>query len=68
MSTGRKKGERSTGNWKFHQDSRSKWRWKYIMQGKTVAQAYSCFAQYGDCVDDARSHGYRGKPDADRNA
>ena len=29
------------------------------MQGKAVAQAYEGFAEYADCVADARSHGYR---------
>ena len=66
MSTERKKGDRSTDKWKFYQDGGNKWRWKYIMQGKTVAQAYSSFERFGDCVDDARSHGYRGKPDGRR--
>lgn len=59
MSTRRRKSERLTDNWKFYQDEANKWRWKYIMQGKTAAQAYSSFDQYSDCVQDARLHGYR---------
>ena len=59
MSSGKKKAERSTDKWKFYQDEANKWRWKYIMQGRTVAQAYGCFDRYGDCVQNARLHGYR---------
>ena len=66
MTTGRTKGERPTDQWKFCRDESNKWRWKYIMQGKAAAQAYRSFAQYEDCVDDARSHGYRGERDGRR--
>jgi hypothetical protein len=59
MSAQRKILERSADKWKFYQDEANKWRWKYIMQGKTAAQAYSSFDQYSDCVQDARLHGYR---------
>jgi hypothetical protein len=45
--------------WKFYRDADDKWRWKYIMQGKSVAQAYKGFEQYPDCIADARVHGYR---------
>ncbi|MBI3918485.1 MAG: DUF1508 domain-containing protein [Betaproteobacteria bacterium] len=58
MSSG-KIEERSTDKWKFYRDEANKWRWRYIMQGRTVAQAYGSFARYGDCVQDARLHGYR---------
>lgn len=59
MSSGRKRAERSTDKWKFYQDGANKWRWRYIMQGKTVAQAYGSFDHYSDCVRNARLHGYR---------
>jgi hypothetical protein len=58
--SGKARGSRTTDNWKFYQDASNRWRWKYVMQGKTVAQAYSTFERYGDCVNDARTHGYRG--------
>lgn len=67
MAAGRKKIERSTNQWRFYQDDSNQWRWKYIMQGRTAAQAYRSFGQYGDCIDDARSHGYRGKHDGRRD-
>ena len=59
MSSGRKRAQRSPDKWKFYQDGANKWRWRYIMQGKTAAQAYHSFDHYGDCVQDARRHGYR---------
>lgn len=59
MSSGRKRAQRSSDQWKFYRDEADKWRWKYIMQGKIAAQAYSSFDQYNDCVQDARRHGYR---------
>jgi hypothetical protein len=59
MSFGRKRAQRTTDKWKFYRDGANKWRWKYIMQGKTAARAYSSFDRYGDCVRDARRHGYR---------
>ena len=60
MTSERKRADRSTDNWKFYQDGANKWRWKYIMQGKTVAHAYGSFEHYRDCIQDARVHGYRG--------
>lgn len=60
MPARRVKGDRSTDKWKFYQDRTSRWRWKYIMHGRTAAQAFNSFEQYGDCVEDARLHGYRG--------
>lgn len=59
MSSRKERAERSADRWKFYQDDASKWRWKYIMQGKTAAQAYGSFDRYSDCVQDARLHGYR---------
>lgn len=56
-----KKARQSRNAWRFYRDDASKWRWKYVMNGKTVARAYESFEQYCDCVRDARSHGYNGK-------
>ena len=58
MSTVRK-SERVQQPWRFFQDGESRWRWKYVMNGKAVAQAYQGFAKYAECVADARTHGYR---------
>jgi hypothetical protein len=68
MSTQKKRADRATDKWKFYQDEANKWRWKYIMQGRTAAQAYSSFEEYEDCVDDARTHGYRGAPNGRKRA
>ena len=54
-----RKPERSARPWRFFQDQDSRWRWKYVMNGKAVAQAYEGFADYEQCVADARTHGYR---------
>ena len=51
----------ATDSWQFYRDDERKWRWTYSLQGKTAARAYVGFERYGDCVDDARRHGYRGK-------
>ena len=59
MPIERKKGDRSTDQWKFFRDDDDRWRWKYIMQGRIAAQAYNSFEQYRDCIQDARLHGYR---------
>ena len=59
MTQQRKAGGRSADRWQFFQDASGNWRWKYIMQGKTVAQAYEGFAEYSGCVANARTHGYR---------
>jgi hypothetical protein len=56
--TGARKQERSAKPWRFFQDEDARWRWKYVMNGKAVAQAYEAFADYADCVADARTHGY----------
>jgi hypothetical protein len=57
--TGARKPERSARPWRFFQDQDARWRWKYVMNGKAVAQAYEGFADYERCVADARVHGYR---------
>ena len=57
--TSQRKTERSPQPWRFFQDAHARWRWKYMMNGKAVAQAYEAFAKYDDCVADARTHGYR---------
>jgi hypothetical protein len=57
--TSERKPERSPQPWRFFQDAHARWRWKYMMNGKAVAQAYEAFAKYDDCVADARTHGYR---------
>ena len=57
--TSQRKTERSPQPWRFFQDAKARWRWKYMMNGKAVAQAYEAFAKYDDCVADARTHGYR---------
>ena len=55
----RKSAERTPQPWRFFRDDAARWRWKYVMNGKAVAQAYEGFADYEDCVADARTHGYR---------
>jgi hypothetical protein len=60
--TQQRKASRPADRWRFFRDTANQWRWKYIMQGKTVAQAYEGFAEYVDCVADARVHGYRESP------
>jgi len=57
--TQQRKTSTPADRWRFFRDAANNWRWKYIMQGKAVAQAYAGFAQYGDCVADAKAHGYR---------
>jgi hypothetical protein len=52
-------GDASADRWDFYRDEDNRWRWKYIMQGRTVAQAYEAHARYADCVADAKQHGYR---------
>jgi hypothetical protein len=47
-----------TDGWQFHRDPDGEWRWKYIMHGRTVAQARRGYKQYSACVDEARVHGY----------
>lgn len=59
MPARRGKGDRFTDKWEFFQDETSRWRWKYILSGRTAAQAFNSFEQYSDCVRDARLHGYR---------
>ena len=51
---------RTADNWRFYQDATHKWRWKYVMHGRTVAQAYASYDDFEGCVKDARTHGYRG--------
>jgi hypothetical protein len=55
----RKPAERGQQPWRFFQDADARWRWKYMMNGKAVAQAYEGFAEYADCVADAQARGYR---------
>ena len=66
MSRNRKPAERAPQPWRFFKDEHERWRWKYLMNGKAVAQAHEGFAEYADCVADARGRGYReavsGKP------
>lgn len=58
------KKRRQGGNaWRFYRDDASRWRWKYVMNGKTVARAYEGFERYRDCIQDARLHGYNGDVD-----
>ena len=57
--TAQRKSVRGQQPWRFFQDDRACWRWKYVMNGKAVAQAYEGFVKYDDCVADARTHGYR---------
>jgi hypothetical protein len=57
--TQQRKASRPADRWRFFRDAADKWRWQYIMQGKAVAQAYEGFAEYADCVANARAHGYR---------
>lgn len=59
MSFAKKRTRHSTDTWRFYRDEANRWRWKYILQGRIAAQAYSSFDQYSDCVRDARLHGYR---------
>jgi hypothetical protein len=58
MTSNRKPAGRPGQPWRFFQDEHARWRWKYVMNGKAVAQAYEAFADYADCVADARTHGY----------
>ena len=44
--------------WKFHRDPEGDWRWKYVMHGRTVAQARQGHKQYSSCVAEASVHGY----------
>ena len=57
--TQQRKASRPADRWRFFRDAANNWRWKYILQGKAVARAYEGFAEYADCVADARAHGYR---------
>lgn len=59
MTSQRKTADSSNDRWSFYKDETDTWRWKYIMQGRTVAQAYESFEYYAACIADARSHGYR---------
>ena len=45
--------------WKIYRGSDGSWRWKYVMHGRTVAQARLGHEQYSSCVAEARVHGYR---------
>lgn len=60
--TPERRSETSGDRWDFYRDENNRWRWKYIMQGRTVAQAYEAHARYADCVADAKQHGYRNNP------
>ena len=58
-ATSERRNEASGDRWDFYRDENNRWRWKYIMQGRTVAQAYEAHSRYADCVEDAKQHGYR---------
>jgi hypothetical protein len=45
--------------WQIYRDADERWRWKYIMQGRAVAQARRGHEQYSACIAEARVHGYR---------
>jgi hypothetical protein len=45
--------------WQIYRDADDRWRWKYIMQGRTVAQAREAHEHYSACIAEARVHGYR---------
>jgi hypothetical protein len=45
--------------WKFYQDADARWRWQYVMHGRTVAQARLGHERQSSCVAEARVHGYR---------
>ena len=48
-----------TDGWEIYQDADDRWRWKYVMQGRTVAQARVGHEREAACVAEARVHGYR---------
>ena len=58
QANARKPADRVQHPWRFFRDDTARWRWKYMMNGKAVAQAYEGFADYAACVADARTHGY----------
>ena len=58
MTRNRRPAERGQQPWRFFKDGEARWRWKYMMNGKAVAQAYEGFVEYDDCVANARTHGY----------
>jgi hypothetical protein len=45
--------------WKIYRGADGAWRWKYVMHGRTVAQARLGHEQYSSCIAEARVHGYR---------
>ena len=53
--------------WKFYRDADDRWRWKYVMHGRTVAQARVGHELEEACVAEACVHGYREQASASRS-
>ena len=48
--------------WEFYQDTKSEWRWRrYAPNGELVGSAHEGYKNKGDCLANARRHGYVGE-------